>query len=609
MKVSVSKLVLTLGLLAASASAQTLANYQATILSQSPSNYFKLDGSLESAVNGSVVLSSFAGGYGADVFGNASNAWFFANQSTAYLRYLSPLLAGGGASNTTSTAKGTISFLFRSLSGPNIGGQRSLFDATTVPVGTTNHNAFSLFFENDTATESPNALKLRFGDSTTTILEAANLLYSTWYYFAVTYDEARVPNKAIWYVAPVGGTLSTGMTTNSPESVAGDGTGLYIGQRADITGAYRSPGSGRVDEFAIWAGELTPLDISNQFTKLPAPPSGVLVTNVIVNDSFADGSRTNTGPLQADWWSSSATNGNSVEAYTNQLGLISGTSGRGLHGTFAPQTLAIGDTIRATFTFTTPATVGAGSASTAFKIAMMDFNDAGLAADLSSASATVNPLYTNLPGYMIDLDVNDAVASDISIRKHLVNTSGRFLGTTAEWFSFGSSADAGYVFAPNTEYVGVISITRTEADGVDIFGSMSQGGTLMDSYTDSDSSGIANHFGMIGFWANTSAFGSSTTAGELVDNGITFSNIKIEVVTYSTPTPTLNIAHSGNNVLLSWPASTPSSYVLEATNVLNSATIQATNWPNAGTPSIVGTNYVVTNAVSADARFYRLHKP
>jgi hypothetical protein len=160
---------------------------------------------------------------------------------------------------------------------------------------------------------------------------------------------------------------------------------------------------------------------------------------------------------------------------------------------------------------------------------MMDFNNAGLAADLQSASAFTNSLYTNLPGYMVDFDVNDAVASDINIREHLVNTSGRFLGTATEWGSLGDSAAAGYVFAPSTQYTGVFSITRTEADGVDIFGSMRQGATLMDSYTETDLSGIANHFGMLGFWANSSIFGSSTTAGESVDNGITFSNIKIEV--------------------------------------------------------------------------------
>jgi hypothetical protein len=52
---------------------------------------------------------------------------------------------------------------------------------------------------------------------------------------------------------------------------------------------------------------------------------------------------------------------------------------------------------------------------------------------------------------------------------------------------------------------------------------MSQGTTLMDSHRQSDMSGIANHFGMFGIWANGGAFGSANTANT-PDNGIDFSN-------------------------------------------------------------------------------------
>lgn len=251
---------------------------------------------------------------------------------------------------------------------------------------------------------------------------------------------------------------------------------------------------------------------------------------VIVNDSFLDGDRANTGPLQAAWWSSSSSGGNSIEASVGVLGLVSGSSGRGIHGTFAPQTLAIGHTLTATYTFTTPATVG-NNLSTALKVAMMDFNNPGLAADLTSSSSTPNPLYVGQPGYMMDFDINTGATADITIREHdVTSTLGRFLGTTSEWIALeNSSPDAGYTFAPNTEYVGVFSVTRTGADSVDILGSMSQNGNLMDSHTVSDVSGIANNFGMFGIWANGSAFGSSNVAGE-ADNGLDFSNIKVELI-------------------------------------------------------------------------------
>ena len=88
---------------------------------------------------------------------------------------------------------------------------------------------------------------------------------------------------------------------------------------------------------------------------------------------------------------------------------------------------------------------------------------------------------------MADFDVNTGATADTSIRKHnLANTGGRLLGTTAEWDSIGSGPDAGYTFAPNTEYVGVFSVTRTGADSMDIFSSLSQGGLLLASDTESD---------------------------------------------------------------------------------------------------------------------------
>jgi hypothetical protein len=593
-------------------SAQTLATYQATVTGQAPANYFKLDSSLVSAVNPGVSLiqQGTGGGFTYDAFANPANSFFYETSGDELANETDPLINTSGTTNGPINKKGSITFLFRSLSGPKVSGEGWLFDGRALfsSAATSNHNALALWFERTDfpGRTDPGSLKLEFGDTEQVILQTNDLVFSTWYYFALTWDESRVPNKAIWYLGRSGGSLMTGTTTNVADAVAGEGTGLFIGNRSSTSGSFSRPGNGRIDEFAIWSTELSPTQVSNQFANLPAGTSGgLMVTNVIVNDSFADGDRTATGPLQANWWSSSSTSGNSVEAYTNQLGLVSGTSGRGLHGTFAPQTLAIGETIRATYTFTTPATVGAGSGSTAFKMAMMDFNDAGLAADLSSASATVNPLYTNLPGYMADYDVYTTVvaSADVGIREHITpNTSGRFLGTTTEWTASGSSADAGYVFAANTEYSGVFSITRTDFDSVDIYTSLSQGASLMDSFTSSDSSQIANNYGMLGFWANSSAFGSTTAIGETEDNGITFSNIKVETVTFSTAKPSLSITASGANAILSWPASF-TGYALESTPSLSTPV-----WTGAGASTVVGTNNVVTNALTAIPKYYRLKK-
>jgi hypothetical protein len=190
--------------------------------------------------------------------------------------------------------------------------------------------------------------------------------------------------------------------------------------------------------------------------------------------------------------------------------------------------------LRATFTFRTPATVFQNVASP-FRVALADFNNAGLAADLASSSTVVQPLYVGLPSYMADWDVNTGATADTSIREHNVAaTTGRLLGTTAEWTQLSTGPDENYSFAPNTEYVGVFSVTRTGADSMDIFGSLSQGGTLITSHTESDASGIANHFGLLAFWVNSNTFGSSATPGA-ADNGIDFSNIKVELTVIPEP--------------------------------------------------------------------------
>src|SRR5262245_41076195 len=88
---------------------------------------------------------------------------------------------------------------------------------------------------------------------------------------------------------------------------------------------------------------------------LVAPLYAVPVT--IVNDSWADGGRDNgPDPLDSNWWTSSASTG--IEVSVGSLGMVTGSSGRGIHTIFPTQALAnIGDKLTATYTFNTPATV------------------------------------------------------------------------------------------------------------------------------------------------------------------------------------------------------------------------------------------------------------
>ena len=60
--------------------------------------------------------------------------------------------------------------------------------------------------------------------------------------------------------------------------------------------------------------------------------------------------------LDTDWWTSTTTT--AIEVSAGSLGLVTGTSGRGIHGTFPAQTLNVGEALKVTFAFRTPATVG-----------------------------------------------------------------------------------------------------------------------------------------------------------------------------------------------------------------------------------------------------------
>lgn len=272
-------------------------------------------------------------------------------------------------------------------------------------------------------------------------------------------------------------------------------------------------------------------------------PSGAAV---IVDDSFADGDRAKTGALDTNWWTSSSSSGDEISV--GSLGLVTGSSGRGLHTIFPTQSLAnVGDSIKATYTFTTPATIGTNK-STSFRVGLFDsLGQAGLDADVSASSGSPNALYgwgiatggpgtQPLPGYMLDMDVNkNDMTDDLNFREHtqepatIVGT-GRLMGTTTNFANISPSGpDEDYSFDPNTTYNGMFQITRINATDVRLDGAL-------DSITYSvNDTADSFDFSMLGFHVNSNTFGSSNAAGD-PDNGIDFSNVTIEFLPVPEPT-------------------------------------------------------------------------
>jgi len=257
----------------------------------------------------------------------------------------------------------------------------------------------------------------------------------------------------------------------------------------------------------------------------------LLSGQVIVNDSWTDGGRNNgADPTDTDWWFS--TSSSAIEVGPNFLGLVSGTSGRGIHGTFVSQSLSIGDSLRATYTFTTPATVGTVK-DAGFRVGLFDTTGKpGLAADITASSGSPNAVYNNLFGYMMDFDVNTGT-ENISFRERSNASSGQLLATTADYTTL-SSGGSTYSIAANTTYTGVFTITRTGDSSLDLTATLFQGATQLSTYTASDASASTTSFGMLGFHANSSVFGSVSTVNT-PDNGIDFSNIQIELLVVPEP--------------------------------------------------------------------------
>ncbi len=260
---------------------------------------------------------------------------------------------------------------------------------------------------------------------------------------------------------------------------------------------------------------------------------------VLVDDNFLDGDRTKTSipadPLDNDWWTSSSSSGLDDPMAVGRLGMATGTSGRGIHTVFPTQTLAVGDVLRVTYTFETPATVGINRGN-AFKVGLFDtLGRAGLTGDISASSGSPNDLYgfwftdvPGLPGWMVDMDVNTGAAADFNVRRSetadndaAFSPSGRLLGTNTGFTSVGDSDDKGFTFDPNTTYTGSFSLRRLNATEMVIRSTL--GG---DSFNVKDNI-ESTDYGFLGFWANSNTFGS-TSDKSLPDNGIDFTNVTIE---------------------------------------------------------------------------------
>jgi hypothetical protein len=259
-------LLLSIGLLcAASASAQTLANYQSVVAGQNPQYNFHFDNSsLVDSVGGTATFTQNGStSFGSDYFANPNDAASF-SALTAGLTLATPnIISGAGAT----TSSGSVSMLFNLA---NATGTQYLFsdsENTANNAGATGaaHSAFALAF-------SAGTFELKAGNKT--IIDPVNLpapVANTWYYFAATWSfNGTTSDQINYYIGQAGGaTLNSGnnITAGFAEgstSTLGDGATFVLGNRRALN---NSP-SGEFDELATFNTQLTGAQIISQYDAL-----------------------------------------------------------------------------------------------------------------------------------------------------------------------------------------------------------------------------------------------------------------------------------------------------------------------------------------------------
>ncbi|MEM7626730.1 MAG: PEP-CTERM sorting domain-containing protein [Planctomycetota bacterium] len=322
-----------------------------------------------------------------------------------------------------------------------------------------------------------------------------------------------------------------------------------------------------------------------------AAPSHAIV---IVDDSFADGI-TNNGPGQIGFNVTSSNFALDLAQPPGPLDFATGNSGRTIHGLFAPQTLtAFGDVLDVTFDFTTPASIANDnnlpSSNEDFKFGL--FNTAGTAGaidvntglpidfngPINTSSGTPNPALNGLAGFFGEIDNINASGTDLGIRTHNVNDTpgsgagspnGQFLNSNGG-FDFIAGGDDDIVsLAPNTDYVGTLSVEFTDATltTLEITVGMADaaGVAFNDSFTRTvsiadvpgTSIGVnTTTFDLLAFHATSGAFGGtdnpaipgSSNVGE-ANNGIDISNVFIEFTPVPEPA-SLTLLAAGAGLLI-----------------------------------------------------------
>jgi hypothetical protein len=251
---------------------------------------------------------------------------------------------------------------------------------------------------------------------------------------------------------------------------------------------------------------------------------------VILDDTWADGTRNNGNlPWESAWFSSDSSGASLTAAPGSMTGAI--PTGSVLWTTFfapagSPVTLAVGDVLTAKVVFT-PTVVGALNTSRGLRLGLYNFANGGtrMTADgYSTGSGTAAP-GANVLGYMLNMNFGTTfgVDSPLQIMERTAVSSINLMGASGDYTTL-SSGPAGSLNAPafrdGVQYTLQFSVTRTGADSADVTTRFSGDG-LDISHTATDSAGANAAF---------DAFAIRPSGSANVATSLVFSEFEVTVI-------------------------------------------------------------------------------
>lgn len=362
--------------------------------------------------------------------------------------------------------------------------------------------------------------------------------------------------------------------------------------------------------------------------------SALAQTNVIMNDNFSDGSRTNT-PINSTnsfWQSQSSANMNGT-ATAPSVGpvIITNTTAssrffmcyfttNSADPSFAGNTnavdLAVGEMIKSTLVFT-PTNIPATHANSQYglRFGLFNLTDGGGRTNrdanvYNTSSATVAG--TNILGYLIEVNFLTTFNSDTPIqffaRTNTDSTGNNLLSVAATNINKLGNGPAGYTnlpgFVSGTTYTLELSVARHAASNV--FKAKITGGSLNLEQEFADTNSVVHRFDSFGIRAN-----------RLEDCCEIMALSQFKVETMPAPSGAVPQSHppfsissiqtiSGDNLVLTWPSSNSWTY-----HVLSQPALSSGGWTTNSTLTGTGGSLSYTNPVvsSATTKFFKILAP